>query len=82
VRLVKNFQDSGISGDKILSRPGLREMIGYCEAEARAGRPIDCIICWKQDRLSRADATHTHAILAASSTPASNTYSPASVGLV
>ena len=59
VRLIKHFADDAICGDLITRRPGLQEMLAYCEAEARAGRPIDCIVCWKQDRLSRADATHT-----------------------
>src|SRR5579871_4547585 len=64
VRIAKSFEDSAISGDKITQRPGLQEMLQYCEAEAQAGRSVDCIVCWKQDRLSRATATHTYAILA------------------
>jgi DNA invertase Pin-like site-specific DNA recombinase len=61
--LVAEFQDDGIPGSEIERRPGLMRLLAYCEAEARAGRPVDDVICWDADRFSRASSLRTAGII-------------------
>ncbi|MEQ8788887.1 MAG: recombinase family protein [Pirellulaceae bacterium] len=49
-RVVKEYQDSGISGDEFHKRKALQQML----ADAQAGK-FDVVLAWDQDRLSRAD---------------------------
>jgi site-specific DNA recombinase len=56
VRVVRTFQDEGIPGDELARRPGLIALLEFVEGEQQAGRPVDCIVCWDLDRLSRSDS--------------------------
>lgn len=53
--VVETFADEGITGHYD-ERPGLLAMLEFCKAEGLKGTPIDGVLAWKPDRLSRADS--------------------------
>lgn len=59
VTIVAVFQDQSVSGWDTARRSGFREMIAFCQEQARAGNPIACVVCWKANRFSRADSLET-----------------------
>jgi DNA invertase Pin-like site-specific DNA recombinase len=61
--VAAEFQDDGISGSEVERRPGLMALLAWCESPPD-GRPVDVILCWNADRLSRADSIRTGAVLA------------------
>src|SRR5262245_38761371 len=61
--LVREFDDPGIPGSDIEQRPGLQEMLRFCDDRARAGYPIDALVVWDMDRLSRASSIRTAVVL-------------------
>jgi DNA invertase Pin-like site-specific DNA recombinase len=63
VEVLKDFEDPGIAGSEIEQRPGLMALVSYCEERARAGRPVECVVCWDPDRFSRADSFRTAAVI-------------------
>ena len=50
--VMAEFSDPGIPGDEIRHRPGLQELLEYCEREHRAGRPVEALACWGFERFS------------------------------
>jgi DNA invertase Pin-like site-specific DNA recombinase len=63
LQLVAEFRDEGIPGSEIAARPGLTQLLDYCERQARSGRPVGAIVCWDADRLSRASSLRTAGII-------------------
>jgi DNA invertase Pin-like site-specific DNA recombinase len=63
VEVVRDFEDPAIPGSEIEDRPGLMEMIDFAEAEHDRGHPIQAIVVWDPDRLSRASSIRTAAFL-------------------
>jgi DNA invertase Pin-like site-specific DNA recombinase len=61
--VVAEFMDAGIPGDEIQSRPGLQDLLAYCEREHREGRPVQALVCWEFGRFSRANSYRTAAII-------------------
>jgi DNA invertase Pin-like site-specific DNA recombinase len=64
VEIVRTFADRGIAGDESLTRPDLLAMIEFCAKEAKAGRPVEVLMCWDLDRFSRANSIVMNAMLA------------------
>src|SRR4051812_26296679 len=62
VQGVAEFQDDGIAGGEIRARGGLMDLLAYCEARADSD-PVEAVVCWDADRLSRADSIRTAAVL-------------------
>jgi DNA invertase Pin-like site-specific DNA recombinase len=61
---VKAFEDPGISGSEIDQRPGFMALLRFCEERAEAGDPVQAVVCWDGERLSRADSIRTAACVA------------------
>jgi DNA invertase Pin-like site-specific DNA recombinase len=64
VELVREFQDHGTAGDVLGAREGLQDVLAFCLRQAELGTPIQVIVLWDGDRLSRADSFATAAFLA------------------
>jgi DNA invertase Pin-like site-specific DNA recombinase len=58
--VVKEFQDEGISGDGMKKRDAFKEMLAFCEAQARQGTPVQAIVCFDTSRFSRATSIETN----------------------
>jgi site-specific DNA recombinase len=63
LRLAAEFDDPGISGGLVDQRPGLQAMLDYADRQFVAGTPLDAVLVWDPDRLSRADSLKTAAVL-------------------
>ena len=64
VALVMEYQDDSVSGAKGADqRSGLMGAVLEAERAAAAGSPYDVLVCWNEDRLSRADSLKTAVIL-------------------
>jgi DNA invertase Pin-like site-specific DNA recombinase len=61
--VVAEFYDPGIPGDEIRHRPGLQDLLAYCEREHQAGRPVEAMACWEFGRFSRANSYRTAAVI-------------------
>src|SRR5262249_20110459 len=57
------FEDPGIAGGEIEHRPGLQAMLEFCEQRFRLGDPVEAVLVWNPDRLSRADSISTSSVL-------------------
>jgi site-specific DNA recombinase len=64
VRVVAEFEDPGVAGGEIEHRPGLQAMLEFCEQRFRHGEPVEAVLAWDPDRLSRASSIKTSAVLA------------------
>src|SRR5262245_24327663 len=64
VRIVGEFEDPGIAGGEIERRPGLQRLLEFCEERFRHSDPVEAVILWDPDRLSRASSIKTSAVLA------------------
>jgi site-specific DNA recombinase len=62
VEILHEFEDPGIPGSEIEHRPGLMAMLAFCENPAQ-GPPIEALVVWDADRLSRADSIRTAAVI-------------------
>jgi site-specific DNA recombinase len=62
VEIVHQFQDAAIAGGEIEQRAGLMDMLAYCE-NPPGGRPIEALVVWDPDRLSRANSIRTAAVI-------------------
>jgi DNA invertase Pin-like site-specific DNA recombinase len=63
LRIVREFEDPGIAGGEVEHRPGLQAMLDYCDQRFADGDPVEVVVCWNPDRLSRADSLKTSAVL-------------------
>jgi DNA invertase Pin-like site-specific DNA recombinase len=63
VEIVREFEDPGIPGSDIDQRPGLQEMLRFCEDRAHCGYPVGTLVVWDMDRLSRASSIRTAAVI-------------------
>ena len=63
VELVREFEDPGIPGSEIESRSDLMKLVAFVEAEHRRKRPLQAVVVWDGDRLSRASSIRTAAVL-------------------
>lgn len=63
VEVLAEFADQGIPGSDIEQRPELQRMLVYCRDQARAGRPVERLVCWDLERFSRASSVRTAALL-------------------
>jgi DNA invertase Pin-like site-specific DNA recombinase len=63
VRVVREFDDPGIAGGEVEHRPGLQALLDFCEQQFKHGRPVEAVLVWDPDRLSRADSLKTSAVL-------------------
>ena len=59
IELVREFADQSKKGHETASRTAFHEMLKFCQEQARKRTPIDAIICWHHNRLSRADSQET-----------------------
>jgi DNA invertase Pin-like site-specific DNA recombinase len=62
LHVLAEFEDEGIPGSEIEDRPGLMAMLAFCQARTKDQR-VEVILCWDGDRLSRASAIRTAAVL-------------------
>ena len=63
VELVREFEDPGIPGSEIEGRSDLMKLVAFVEAEHRRKRPLQVVVVWDGDRLSRASSIRTAAVL-------------------
>jgi site-specific DNA recombinase len=63
LRITREFEDPGISGGEIEHRPGLQALLDFCDTRFADGDPVEVIVVWDPDRLSRADSLKTSAVL-------------------
>jgi DNA invertase Pin-like site-specific DNA recombinase len=61
--VAASFEDPGIPGDEIALRPGLQDMLAFCQAEYERGDPVEVLLTYDADRFSRADSLRTAALL-------------------
>jgi DNA invertase Pin-like site-specific DNA recombinase len=54
-RIIREYQDEGISGDAPEDRPGFQRLL----KDAREKRDFKAILCWDQDRFLRTDSIDT-----------------------
>ena len=59
VAIVERFADEGVKGHDTRKRTAFHAMLAFCQAEQKAGRPIDAVVCWHLNRFSRADSQET-----------------------
>src|SRR5262245_48366137 len=64
VRVVAEFEDPGIAGGEIEHRPGLQALLEFCEQRFRSGEPVEAVLVWDPDRLSRAGVFEAAGVLA------------------
>jgi DNA invertase Pin-like site-specific DNA recombinase len=57
LHLVGQFEDPGIPGGEVEHRPGLQDMLDYCDRQFTNGSPVEAVVVWDPDRLSRATAS-------------------------
>jgi DNA invertase Pin-like site-specific DNA recombinase len=62
-RIVASFSDHGIPGDEIEQREGLNDLLAFCQERFDALDPIDRLLIWDTDRLSRANSIRTAGVL-------------------
>ena len=61
--LVRVYTDEGRKGYEIDSREQLQRMLDDVEAHSSKGRPVQLLLTWTEDRLSRADSLETARVL-------------------
>jgi DNA invertase Pin-like site-specific DNA recombinase len=61
--VVHEFEDPGVAGGEVEHRPGLQALLDYCERQFRQGTPVEAVLVWDPDRLSRASSLKTSAVL-------------------
>jgi DNA invertase Pin-like site-specific DNA recombinase len=59
VEIVQEFKDEGISGGGMKKRDDFQDMLRFCQQQAKAGQPIQAIVCYDPARFSRADSNET-----------------------
>jgi DNA invertase Pin-like site-specific DNA recombinase len=59
IDLLREFEDHGISGGGMQKRDAFLEMLAYCQARHREGKPVGAIVCWDTKRFSRANSIKT-----------------------
>jgi DNA invertase Pin-like site-specific DNA recombinase len=59
LELVREFTDQAKAGWDTAKRTEFHAMLAFCQEQARRKTPIDAIVCWHTDRLSRADSIET-----------------------
>jgi DNA invertase Pin-like site-specific DNA recombinase len=59
VQIVREFIDQAKKGHETASREKFLAMLEFCRQEAKLGRPIKVVTCWKPNRFSRADSQET-----------------------
>jgi DNA invertase Pin-like site-specific DNA recombinase len=59
IEIVKEFADQAKAGWRTAARTAFHEMLAFCQKRARAGAPIEAVLCWKGNRFSRADSQET-----------------------
>jgi DNA invertase Pin-like site-specific DNA recombinase len=62
VEIVRSFEDPAVPGSEIEHRPGLMSMLAFCERPPR-NRPIEALVVWDADRLSRATSIRTAVVI-------------------
>jgi DNA invertase Pin-like site-specific DNA recombinase len=62
-RIVSEFDDPGIAGGVVEHRPGLQRLLDFCDRQFQQGTPVEAVLIWNPDRLSRADSLKTSAVL-------------------
>jgi DNA invertase Pin-like site-specific DNA recombinase len=63
LEVVGEFADPEIPGDEIMRRPGLQDLIAFCQREHDAGRTVEALACWGFERFSRANSYRTAAVI-------------------
>lgn len=59
VTLVREFEDQSVSGLETDRRPGLLELVAFCEQQAKLRQPLDALVLYHENRFSRADSLKT-----------------------
>jgi DNA invertase Pin-like site-specific DNA recombinase len=59
IEIVKEFADHAKAGWRTAARTDFHEMLAFCQKRAKAGTPIEAVLCWKPNRFSRADSIET-----------------------
>jgi DNA invertase Pin-like site-specific DNA recombinase len=61
LHVVGEFADPGIPGSEFARRPDLQALLAFVEDRARAKYPVQAVVCWTADRLSRMGSFKTAA---------------------
>jgi DNA invertase Pin-like site-specific DNA recombinase len=59
IDLAASFVDQAIAGHATPRRDGFKEMLTFCQKQYQQGDPIDAVVCWNENRFSRADSQET-----------------------
>jgi len=60
VVILREFKDQSVAGWNNAKRTDYHRMLVYCQEQARLGNPIEAILAWHTNRLSRADSIETN----------------------
>jgi DNA invertase Pin-like site-specific DNA recombinase len=58
--ILREFADQSVAGWDTAKRTAFHKALAYCQEQARLKNPIEAIICWHTNRLSRADSIETN----------------------
>jgi site-specific DNA recombinase len=59
VELAAEFKDEAVSGGKMTTRDAFLEMLAFCQARHKSGKPVSAIACYDTSRFSRANSIKT-----------------------
>src|SRR5262249_38684692 len=59
LQVVRDFEDEAISGGGMSKRDSFRDLVRFCQAEAKQGRTVEAIVCFDTSRFSRATSIET-----------------------
>lgn len=54
--ILREFADQSVAGWNNAKRSDFHNMLAYCQEQHRLGNPVEAIVCWHTNRLSRADS--------------------------
>jgi site-specific DNA recombinase len=59
IQIVRDFTDQAVAGHDTGRRADFHAMLAFCEEQCRLGTPIECIVIWSPNRLSRSESFET-----------------------
>jgi hypothetical protein len=59
IEIVREFEDRAISGGGMAKRDAFLDLVAYCEAQHREGKPLAAVVCYDTARFSRATSIKT-----------------------
>jgi DNA invertase Pin-like site-specific DNA recombinase len=59
IHVIRAFTDQAIAGHDTQRRADFHAMLSFCQEQHRLGTPIECIVTWNPNRLSRSESFET-----------------------